>query len=133
MRSRALGIAAMWALMSCAGLGAAEVRVADSAAFRQAVQELTPGTILLLAPGTYEGGVSLHEVTGTEQAPIVIEGVDPNRPPIFRKGGTAFHLSDCRYVTLRNLRVEGFPGNGINVDDGVYFANTGAEAYKRAQ
>ncbi len=121
MRYGALGVAAVYVLVSCSGLGAAEVRVADSAAFRQAVQELTPGTTLLLEPGTYDGGISLHDVAGTEQAPIIIQGAEPNHPPVFRKGGTAFHLSDCRYVTLRNVRVEGFPGNGINVDDGGSF------------
>ena len=31
------------------------------------------------------------------------------------------HLADCSYVTLRNLQVEGFPSNGINVDDGGSF------------
>jgi hypothetical protein len=121
MRYRALGVAAICALVCCSGLEAAEVRVADSAAFRRAVQGLTPGTVLLLEPGAYDGGVSLHEVAGTEQVPVIIEGADPNNPPIFRKGGTALHLSDCRYVTLRNIRVEGFPGNGINVDDGGSF------------
>ncbi len=121
MRYCALGVAGICVLGSCSGLGAAEVRVADSSAFRRAVQGLTPGTVLLLEPGTYEGGVSLRDVAGTEQAPIVIQGADPNHPPIFRNGGTALHLSDCRYVTLRSIRVEGFPGNGINVDDGGSF------------
>jgi hypothetical protein len=100
---------------------AADVRVADSPAFRAALEQLTPGTVLLLEPGTYEGGVSVHDAAGTEQAPIVIQGAEPNHPPVFKNGGTALHLSDCRYVTLRNLRVEGFPGNGINVDDGGSF------------
>ena len=121
MRYRALGVPALCVLATCSGLGAAEVRVADSAAFRRAVQELTPGAVLSLAPGVYEGGVSLREVAGTEQAPITIQGADPNHPPVFKNGGTALHLSDCRYVTLRNIRVEGFPGNGINIDDGGSF------------
>jgi hypothetical protein len=103
-------------------LGAAEVRVGDSPTLRRALGELTPGTTLLLEPGVYEGGVFMDNVVGTEEAPIIIQGAEPNDPPIFRNGGTAFHLSDCRYVTLRNLRVEGFPGNGINVDDGGSFA-----------
>lgn len=106
----------------CSYLGAAEVRVADSAALRRAIGQLVPGTTLLLAPGVYEGDVFVYSVAGTEQAPIVIQGADPNDPPVFRRGGTALHLSDCRYMTLRNLRVEGFPGNGINVDDGSTFA-----------
>jgi hypothetical protein len=81
MRDRALGVAAIGVFVFCWGLEAAEVRVADSAALRRAVQELTPGTVLLLEPGTYDGGVSLHDVAGTEQAPIIIQGADPNHPP----------------------------------------------------
>jgi hypothetical protein len=108
-------------LASCLCAGASEIHITDSPAFRKAITQLTPGTSLLLEPGVYEGGVSLHDVAGTEQAPVIIQGVEPNNPPVFRKGGTALHLSDCRYVTLRDIRVEGFPGNGINVDDGGSF------------
>jgi Right handed beta helix region len=103
-----------WALSA----GAAEVRVTDSSALRAALSRPAPGTTVLLAPGVYEGGVYLAEVAGTPEAPIVVEGADANDPPIFRQGGTALHLADCRFVTLRNLRVEGLPGNGINIDDG---------------
>jgi len=108
-------------LTPCVCAGATEIRVADSQALRTALGQLVPGTTLLLGPGVYEGGVSVHEVAGTEQAPVVIQGADPNHPPVFRKGGSALHLSDCCYLTLRNIRVEGFPGNGINVDDGGSF------------
>ena len=121
MRHSTLRIAMMSALAFCLCVDAAEIRVADSAGLRKAMAQLVPGTVLLLEPGVYEGGVSVRDVAGTEEAPIVIQGADPNRPPVFRKGGTALQFSDCRYLTLRNIRVEGFPGNGINVDDGGSF------------
>jgi len=107
-------------LMLCSYVGAAEIRVADSQSLRTALGQLVPGTTLLLEPGTYDGGLYV-QTAGTEQAPIVIQGADPNRPPVFRKGGAALHLADCRYVTLRHIRVEGFSGNGINIDDGGSF------------
>ncbi len=39
-------------------------------------------------------------------------------PPRFEGGSEAWHLSDCAYVTLRNIAVRGQSGNGINIDDG---------------
>ncbi len=100
---------------------AAEIRVADSGQLRAALAQLTPGTTVLLAPGVYEGGLYLENVAGIEDAPVVIAGQDANNPPVFRGGGQAVHLADCSYVTLRNLQAEGFPGNGINIDDGGSF------------
>lgn len=100
---------------------AREIPIADSAELRAAVADLTPGTTLALKPGVYEGGLDLRGVAGTAEAPVVIRGAEPNHPPVFRKGGTAIHLSDCCYLTLSHIRVEGFPGNGINVDDGGSF------------
>jgi hypothetical protein len=53
---------------------------------------------------------------------VVIQGAEPNAPPLFRGGaGHAFQLADCSHVILRNLQVEGFAGNGINIDDGGSF------------
>ncbi len=106
----------------CPPAGAEEIRVADSAQLRTAVGRLTPGTTLLLEPGVYEGGLYLQNVSGDEGAPVVLQGTEPNHPPVFRGTGTALHLSDCSYVTLRHLQVAGFPGNGINIDDGGSFA-----------
>jgi len=62
--------------------------------------------------------VRLVGVTGRRDRPIVIQGEDPARPPVFRGGACALHLVDCRFVTLRHLSVRGCTGNGINVDDG---------------
>jgi hypothetical protein len=49
----------------------------------------------------------------------VIRGADPARLPLLEGGGgTALHLSGCSWVRLQDLRVRGFPANGINCDDG---------------
>jgi hypothetical protein len=109
-------------LSLCSRAGAEDIRVADSAQLRAALGRAGPGTTLLLGPGVYEGGLYLENVAGEEGAPVVIQGAEPNNPPVFRGGGTALHLPDCRYVTLRHLKVTGFPGNGINIDDGGSFA-----------
>jgi hypothetical protein len=105
-------------LSLCSHAGAGDIRVADSAQLRAALGRAAPGTTLLLEPGVYEGGLYLQNVAGREGAPVVLQGAEPNDPPVFRGGAVALQLSDCSYVTLRHLQVTGFPGNGINIDDG---------------
>ena len=95
--------------------------MADSQELLSAARAAAPGTTILLEPGEYAGGLYLEHVAGTEESPIVIQGADPNDPPVFQGGGQALHLADCRYLTLKHLRAEGFPSNGINVDDGGSF------------
>ena len=102
-------------------LAATEVTVRDSAELRAALRELAPGTTILLSPGVYQGGIYLQGAAGTEQSPIMIAGADPNNPPVFREGGQAMHLADCSHLVLKNLKAVGFPGNGINIDDGGSF------------
>lgn len=116
MRSRVLTVIAVlgWTV---AALGA-DVYVSNSQELAVAAHGAEPGTTILVEPGEYQGGVYLRDIGGTEDAPVVIGGADPNDPPVFRGGGQAIHFADCRYLTVRNLRAEGFPSNGINVDDG---------------
>jgi len=97
---------------------ATEIRVADSQQLLRAARGAAPGTIIHLEPGEYTGGLYLQELTGTEENLIVIKGADSHAPPVFHGGTQSIHLADCRYIALKNLRVEGFPSNGINVDDG---------------
>ena len=95
-------------------LAPGDVRVSDAEGLRRALRDPKPGTTILLAPGTYEGG---HRVAGA--AGIEIRGADPKDPPLFAGGGsTAFHFSACSGIRVAHLRVKGFPGNGINIDDG---------------
>jgi len=108
----ALPMSAAWAV---------EFHVVDSQELLTVARGAVPGTTILLDPGEYAGGLYLENIAGTEESPIVIKGADPNDPPVFRGGGQALHLADCRYLTLKNLRAEGFPSNGINVDDGGSF------------
>ncbi|UCD50149.1 MAG: right-handed parallel beta-helix repeat-containing protein [Phycisphaerales bacterium] len=90
----------------------------DSQELLTTARGAAPGTTIILEPGEYSGGLYLHNVAGTKEHLILIKGADPNDPPVFRGGGQALHLADCSYLALKNLRLEGFPLNGINVDDG---------------
>jgi len=99
-------------------IGADEISIRNTSELRRAITQAKPGTTIVLEPGRYEGGIYLSGVSGTDNAPIIIEAADPNDPPFFSGGGQAMHLSDCNHIILRNLKIKGFPSNGINIDDG---------------
>jgi hypothetical protein len=104
---------------SCSILPAAEaVRVTDNASLNSALRGASAGTVIRLAPGRYQPGVFAVNLQGTQQRPIVIEGADADRPPLFEGGKVAWQLSDCAHLVLRNIAMRGQQANGINVDDG---------------
>lgn len=107
-------------LLAAAGsaLSAGEITVRNDGELREALRRLEPGTTVQIAAGEYRGGIYLNNRAGTEAKPIVIAGADPESPPLFTGRSVGLHLADCRYLTLRNLKVSGFSSNGINVDDG---------------
>ncbi len=95
-----------------------EIIVRDVSSLRTALRDLKPGTTLKIAPGDYPGG---HSVIGIER--LTIEALDAKNPPHFKGGGNAWHFSRSNDLTLRNLRVSGQTGNGLNLDDGGDLAN----------
>lgn len=101
------------------GEGAARVTtVNDVPQLRRALAEAGPGDTILLAPGTYAGGIYVEGLQGAEGSPIVLAGADPDDPPVFAGGGSALHLVDPAWVELRDLVVTGAAANGLNIDDG---------------
>jgi hypothetical protein len=111
------------ALMIFCALGPAgsEVVVRDDAQLRAAIAGLKPGAVIRIAAGTYQPGISLRDVHGTAEEPVLIEALDAAHPPVFEGGGQAWHLSDLSHVTLRGLACKGQRHNGINIDDGGDF------------
>jgi len=103
-------------------LPAAEsIQVTDDAGLRSALRGAGPGTVIRLAAGRYQPDVFMANLQGTAERPIVIEGADPDRPPLFEGGTTGWQLSDCAHLVLRNLAMRGQRGNGLNIDDGGSF------------
>lgn len=98
--------------------GERETSVTDDASLRDALHKARAGTRIQIAPGRYRPGVFATDLKGTKDRPITIEGSDPDNPPLFEGGNEAWHLSDCAYLTLRNIAVKGQKHNGINIDDG---------------
>jgi pectate lyase len=97
---------------------AKKVRVKNSSELSRAISTIRPGTTLLLEPGLYSGGIYLRNIEGKDKQPVVIEAADPDNPPVFTGGRQAIHLADCSNIIMRNIKVKGFPVNGINIDDG---------------
>ncbi|HEX5052038.1 MAG TPA: right-handed parallel beta-helix repeat-containing protein [Planctomycetota bacterium] len=93
------------------------LRVADTAALREALAAATPGTEIAVAPGDYDG-FAARDVRGTAGAPVVVRAEDAARPPRLRG---CLHLSDVAHLTLDGLSCEGSASNGINIDDGGTF------------
>ncbi len=97
---------------------ASPIVVADSGQLADALREAGPGTEIHLAPGIYRRGVSVADVRGSAEAPILVRAADPNNPPVFEGMKEAIKLTRCSWITLRGLAFRGCRSNGINVDDG---------------
>ncbi len=63
------------------------IKVTDDASLRAALRSARPGTRVQIAPGRYQPEVYVHSLAGTAAEPIVIEGTDPQDPPLFAGGG----------------------------------------------
>ena len=90
-----------------------ELTVRDAKELQTALPGLKSGTTLKIGPGEYPGG---HEVRGITN--LTVEALDAKQPPHFKDGGNAWHFAGCAGLTVRNLRVSGQTGNGLNIDDG---------------
>lgn len=80
---------------------------------RSALADLQPGTILRIAAGEYQGGHIVHGVRS-----LTVQAADPDRPPRFHGGRTAWQFSRCNDLRVADLRISGQSHNGINIDDG---------------
>ena len=97
---------------------AVSVQVGTRGELQQAVAKAQPGTRIVIAPGTYEGGLTFTRLQGSKDQPIVLAAADPARPPVIQGGGSCLHLSDPAYVELHHLVLTKGRENGLNIDDG---------------
>jgi polygalacturonase len=96
---------------------AEEVRVGTRQELAEALRNAKGGTTILVAPGTYRGGLARTKLRGTRDEPIVIAGADPAKPPVIEGAGSGLHLSSPEHVELRDLMIAKASGNGLNIDD----------------
>jgi hypothetical protein len=69
----------------------------------KAVEQAKPGTTILIAPGTYEGGLHFNGLQGEEGKPIILAALDRKNPPAFKGRNSCFHLTDPAFVELHDL------------------------------
>lgn len=83
--------------------------------YRSVLSKLQPGDDLLLAPGNYRLGMSLHGLQGTAQQPITIRGPAAGPPAVFfaRGGHNTISLSNTAHVQISNLILD---GRNLDVD-----------------
>jgi hypothetical protein len=85
------------------GADGEEVTASDTAGLRRAVAGAKPGRTILIAPGTYEGGLTARRLRGQPGSPITLRAADPQRPPVFRGGSYGIHLSGVAHLELHDL------------------------------
>ncbi|WP_435006793.1 hypothetical protein P12x_004271 [Tundrisphaera lichenicola] len=99
-----------------------EVNVTNTDEFRRAVLEVRAGSTILIAPGSYPGGLTIRGIVGEPGRPIRFRAADPANPPVFQGGLFGIHLSEVSHVELLDLVFERATDNGINIDDGWILA-----------
>ena len=90
---------------------------ADPLSLSAAIQNATPGVAVVVHAGTYNGGIYVSDVRGTETAPIWIGGAEGEATPVISGGNTGMQMSGLSWVVLHDLQVEGARDNGVNLDD----------------
>ena len=111
-------VAAFIALQFAALVSAAEVRVTSRSELVEALRTARAGDEIVIAPGAYQGGLSLSNLTGSKEQPIILRGADPANPPVIEGGMAGLQLTSPQHVQLLDLVVRESRGNGLNIDDG---------------
>ncbi|MEK7403956.1 MAG: right-handed parallel beta-helix repeat-containing protein [Acidobacteriota bacterium] len=84
---------------------------------RTAARRATPGTRILVQPGTYPGSTNLSGVRGEPGRPIAV--VASGDVVLDAAGAsTVISGSDLRYVVIEGFTLRGASAHGINIDDG---------------
>jgi hypothetical protein len=96
------------------------------ATIERAARGITAGTAIAVHAGTYDGGIWLESVRGTETAPIWIGGVAGEARPVIQGQSEGLHVANLAWVVLHDLEIRGASANGLNVDDGGDYADAQA-------
>lgn len=88
--------------------------------YLERVRQLKAGDRLLLQPGRYRGGLAIHGLQGTSEAPIVIEGPATGEPAVFvaRAHANTVSIRDAAHVAIRHLVLDGrnLPVDAVRVE-----------------
>ena len=84
---------------------------------KKAIDNAKPGDVILISPGTYQGGTWFIGVSGSETNPISIRAADQSNPPIISGGMAGWQFSACSHLVIEDIIFDGQYDNGINIDD----------------
>lgn len=113
----------------CSGTTSTEI-AANPSNYRNWLDNLEPGDILLLEPGVYTQGLPLNSLEGEPNNCITIAGPEV-WPPVVRFTPrtccNTVSISNSSYVVLRNLELDGSGDtesvDGVKVESGASFAH----------
>jgi len=105
----------------------AGIHVVGPGNYREVLARLEPGDTLALEAGDYRDGLPVHGLVGTQEQPIHIAGPQSGKPAVIhpRRGSNVVSIVDSRWVTLRNLVIDGDGRNadGIKAEGHAEFAH----------
>ncbi len=84
--------------------------------YRRQAATLKPGDVLHLSPGQYKLGLNIKGMHGKKGRPITIRGAGNKTVFVGRPGANTINLTDCSYITIRDLH---FDGRGIKYIDAI--------------
>lgn len=86
---------------------------ANPSNYRTVLASLNPGDTMVLASGTYTGGLPISDMSGTAAQPIIIRGPD-DQSAVFRANDccNTVQLDDASFLQIRNLTLDGTGTNG---------------------
>lgn len=105
---------------SAPGLASSPVYNANPDTYLAILKSLEPGAQVRLMPGVYQGGLPLHYLNGTAQAPITLSGPEgePRAMFVARPRHNTISIINSSYVTVSNLDLDGrnLPVSGVKCE-----------------
>ena len=98
----------------------AEVRQVAIQELQAAIDQASPGQILLVSPGTFEGSLNLAGRKGTAERPIVVRAAEAGKTIIDAQGAkSVVDAQDSEHVFLEGLVLRGAQWAGVNANGAV--------------
>ncbi|QDU77310.1 hypothetical protein Pan97_43770 [Bremerella volcania] len=98
-----------------------DIEVTSKAELLRAVSRAKPGSVITITAESMPGGISIKDLRGTAEKPIVIRGKTTTQRCVIEGGNFGMQISDPAHVVLENLEIRGVSQNGLNIDDaGTY-------------
>jgi hypothetical protein len=84
----------------------------------RALTDIRPGTRVRVRAGTYGPVGSTPNLQGTAEWPIAIVADGPVIIDAGNSGGSAWHISDPRFLVIEGFTIQNTEVHGVNIDDG---------------